>query len=1088
MVAIVELFKLKTVHLLSLLLKTLLQHLKITTHYQKKETMRKLYLLLLLLLFSTPLLFSQRIITGVVTSSEDNSPLIGASVAVKGTSRGVLTSIDGNYSISASENETLVFSYVGMQPKSVVIGTQPKIDVQLQPDQKILEEVVITAMGVKTEKKKLNFAVQSVNADALTEGRQANFINGLQGKVSGISVTNSGGSPNSGSLLIIRGISSINPAQSNAPLYILDGVAFSGSVSDINPNDIENVTILKGAASAALYGQSGANGAVLITTKQGITGKIQVSLNSSFQRNDAVRLAQLQRKFGPGSLGFYSPSGIISSGGWGPPLDPAETIYDNVKNYFKTGFYQKYDLSINGATEKLKAYSSVSFSKDNGIIVNDYLKKINVLLKASYELNDKITLSALANITNDIYRGAGGFSSIYSWPINDDITKYQDKNFIRYLQLNEKEKAASPFSPLWSRYMDSSKNEDVRNILQGAISYKAFKNFEAIGRISYDVNTYSYDGYTTPRFDDSTILPNPPDRKDDKKYPNIDNDDAVRLRFEADTKEYYEMYYKSRFFNQKDYEKLDKDMLGTYSNSNSKSQLLTLQGVMTYKLPVLPDVNIDLLAGGEVKMYKGISSSLAGRDFIIPGIYSMANVNPKYSKGVDDARVDHREKRNGGIFSEIRADYKGIASLSITGRWDWTSTLTPEFNPYFYPSVTGGVIFSELFKLSNNWFSYGKIRGNWARVGKDTNSPYLFDKRYIQLSTLPDGGYGIDPTKATASLLRPEMTDSWEIGTELRFFNNKTRLDMAYYTTITDNQIVTVRVSPASGTILQTRNEGKVKNYGVEIQLDQDILKTRSFSWVASLNFGFNRGTVLSLPEDVVEIQGTQYGDVFPTAYLHGSTTALSGKDYLRTPDGKVIVNNEGYPKISPVKSVLIGNREPDFAMGLHNSFRYKSFSFGFLIDGRVGGDIYNHTSRGLWQNGQHKALEFYRGRQIVWDGVVQQPDGTYKQNTTPIVLDSKTITEYYAGVSSNFVEDGSYIRLNYLTLGYDLSSLVKNKYISGLRLSVTGSNLLLFTKYTGSDPQINANTSSGGMGGMGIDNYAVPSTRGFNLTINATF
>ncbi|VBB48056.1 SusC/RagA family TonB-linked outer membrane protein [uncultured Paludibacter sp.] len=1048
--------------------------------------MRKLYVLFLSTFLSTALLFSQKTIIGVVTSSEDNSPLIGVSVTVKGTTRGVLTNIDGNYSISASSNEKLVFSYIGMQPQEISIGNQSVINVVLTPDSKVLEEVVVTAMGIKTEKKKLNFAVQSVNSDALTEGQQANFINGLQGKVSGINVTQSGGSPNSGSLLIIRGISSINPSQSNAPLYILDGVAFSGAVSDINPNDIESVTVLKGAAAAALYGQSGANGAVMITTKQAQSGKTSVSANVSFQRNDAVRTPKLQTKYGPGALGFYRPSESGGYGGWGPPLSVGEQTYDNVKNYFRPGYYQKYDVSVSGGTEKVKGYSSVFYSKDNGIIVNDYLNKVGVLLKGSYDVSKKVTLSALANITNDTYRGGSGVSSVYSWPINDDIRNYMEDGLIRYRYLSENEKAASPISPLWSRYMDYGKNEEVHNIIQGSINYRAFKNFEAIGRVIYDVNTYNYDGYTTPRFDDSVILSNPPDPTDTLKYKGIGDNPDIQARFDADTKEYYEMYYKSRYLNQKDYEKIDKNLLGTYSSSNSKSQLLTALAVLTYKVPLQNDINIDLLAGGEVKMRKTISSSITGRDFIIPGVYSISNVSE--IQGVKDIDVNHSERRNGGLFGEIRGDYKGLASLSITSRWDWSSTLTQEFNPYFYPSITGGLIFSELFKLSNKWFSYGKLRGNWARVGKDTPSPYLFDRRFVQLPTLPDGGYGIDPTKSTAGILRPEMTDSWEIGLETRYFESKTRLDVAYYSTFTDNQIVTVRVSPASGTILQTRNEGSVKNYGVEIQLEQDIIKTRDFQWISMLNFGFNRGKVVSLPEDIVEIQGTQYSDVFPTAYLHGSTTAISGKDYLRTKDGKVIVNSEGYPKINPTKSVLIGDREPDFSMGLHNSLHYKKLSLAFLFDGRKGGDIYNNTARGLWGNGMHKALEFYRGRQVVWDGVVEQSDGTYKQNTTPIVLDSKTITEYYAGVSSNFIEDGSYIRLNYVTLGYDFTSLVRGKIISGLKLSLTGSNLLLLTKYTGSDPQINANTSSGGTGGMGIDNYPVPNTRGFNLTINASF
>jgi hypothetical protein len=365
----------------------------------------------------------------------------------------------------------------------------------------------------------------------------------------------------------------------------------------------------------------------------------------------------------------------------------------------------------------------------------------------------------------------------------------------------------------------------------------------------------------------------------------------------------------------------------------------------------------------------------------------------------------------------------------------------------------------------------------------------LFDRKFTQYPTLPDGGYGADPSKSVASNLLPEISNSWEVGFDLRFFDNKTKLDIAYYSTQVDNQIVTVRVSPASGYILQTRNEGNIKNYGVEWTLEQQLLKKKNYSWTANLNFGLNRGKVVKLPDDIVEIQGTQYGDIFPTAYLNGSTTAISGKDYLRTPEGKVIVGEDGKPKINPTKSVIIGNREPDFLLGLSSTFKYKDASLSFLLDGRKGGDLVNVTGRGLWSAGQHKSLEFYRGRQIVWDGVVEQADGTFTQNKTPIVLDYRTITESFAGVSSNFIEDGSYIRLSYVTLSYNLSKLLKKtSSIKGLSCSLTGSNLFLITKYTGADPQTNANTSAGGTGSMGIDNYPVPNTRGINFTLNANF
>ena len=332
------------------------------------------------------------------------------------------------------------------------------------------------------------------------------------------------------------------------------------------------------------------------------------------------------------------------------------------------------------------------------------------------------------------------------------------------------------------------------------------------------------------------------------------------------------------------------------------------------------------------------------------------------------------------------------------------------------------------------------------------------------------------------------MTSSWEVGADLRFFDSRTRLDVAWYSTTVDNQIVTVRVSPTSGTILQTRNEGSIENKGLELTLSQDILRTKDFNWSVTANYSFNRGKVLYLPDGVSEIQGTQYGDIFPTAYLNGSTTAISGKDYERTPDGQIVCDEQGYPIVSAAKGNLIGNREPDWLLGLGSNFTWKDLSVSFLFDGRKGGDVVNVTRRGLNGNGMENLLTKYRNHEAVIKGVVKQADGSYVPNTTPIVIDSRFISTYYNSVSSNFIEDGSYIRLSYVTVGYDLSRLLSKKCpIKGLKVSATGRNLFLLTKYTGSDPQILAGTG-GGTGSAGIDNYSVPTTRSFNFSLSATF
>lgn len=523
----------------------------------------------------------------------------------------------------------------------------------------------------------------------------------------------------------------------------------------------------------------------------------------------------------------------------------------------------------------------------------------------------------------------------------------------------------------------------------------------------------------------------------------------------------------------------------------SSADQFTAQILGTYNYTFADDYTINILAGAEYKETTGSEIQLGGQSFELADFYSFMNTDLSYitTSSASDYRtyVSRYNQNKFGYFGELRFDYRGIAQVSATARYDGSSTLKQFGATYFYPSVTAGLIFSELFKIQNDWFSYGKLRGNWAKVGKDAPR-YRALATYKNWETFPDGGWGLDPTTAVGMNLEPEMTSSWEVGADLRFFDSRTRLDVAYYSTTVDNQIVTVRVSPASGTILQTRNEGSIENKGVEITLAQDILRMKDFDWTVTANFSLNRGKVKSLPSDVSEIQGTQYSDVYTSAYLGGSTTALTGRDYERTPDGQIIVDANGYPVISPQKSLLIGNREPDFLLGIGSSFRWKNLSVSFLFDGRCGGDVYNATRRGLVSAGMDNLLTKYRNHEVLVNGVVQQPDGSYAPNTTPVIFDSNFVNNYYHAVSTNFIEDGSYIRLSYLTLAYDFSKfLKKGSPLKGLKLSATGRNLFLLSKYTGSDPQILAGTG-GGTGSAGIDNYSVPTTRSFNFTLSATF
>ncbi len=1003
-----------------------------------------------------------RVITGTVVSESDNEPIIGATIMVKGTQRGIATDIDGKFAIDVNEGDVLSITNVGMLQQTVKIGKQQSLNIVMKEDSKVLGEIVVTAMGQTQEKKKLNFAVQSLNSDEISAGVSNNLASTLQGKVSGLQILSTGGSPNSAQTIQIRAISSINTSQNNEPLIIIDGVPVRGggsSLSDINPNDIESMSVLKGAAASALYGQEAANGVIMIVTKSGKDGKLQVTANATLEVSNATRVPEIQSSYAPGSKGFYVKN--AGSGGWGAPLAEGEAVYDNVGEFLKTGLLQKYDVSMTGGTQRANAYASVSYQKNDGVVPKDHKDQFNVFIKGQFNPSDKVKIQLTSSFKESTARGFGNaMSSIYGWGINKNMADYQtlegypnwEARYDHWEEVLPENRITAAVSPYFGRYNDRSETTSTRIMLNGQISYEPIKNLVITGKVSYDKGYSMYDAAVVPRF-----------RQSDFDDPNAS----------------YLADYAYKF--------------GSYTFQPSRSERFNAQGLITYQRELVSDFNVNVLLGVDWSNYKSLSSQLAGQRFMLEGdFYSFQNIDPTTFTNSSSSDyylyLTHSNWNKFGYFGELRFDYRSIAQVSVTGRLDGSSTLRQVDCTYFYPSVTAGLIFSELFKIQSNVFSYGKIRGNWAKVGKSC-TPYKFSDTFKNWSTFPDGGWGNDPTVGKALNLEPEMTKSWEIGADLRFFRNRTRLDVAYYSTTVDNQIVTVRVSPAAGQILQTRNEGSVENYGIEATLAQDIFKTKDFDWTVTANFSLNRGKVKSLPDQIKQIDGTNYGGIYPTAFLGGSSTGITGKDYVRDPEGNIVCNEDGYPLVNTSKQLYIGNREPDFMLGVGSSFRYRDLSVGFLFDGRCGGDVVNITGSSLISNGQHHLLDKYRNREVVFKGVVQNADGSYSPNTTPIILDQTFINTYFYPVSSNFIEDGSYIRLSYVTVGYDLSKLlVPNCPVKGLNVTLTGRNLFLLTKYSGSDPQVTESGSSYGSGSGGFDRYGVPKTRSFNISVKATF
>ncbi len=1035
---------------------------------------------LFLMLFSIVAFAVQaRTVTGTVTDP-DGEPALGASVTIKGHKTGVSTDLDGKYSINVpDDNTSLVFSLVGAKPQTVKVGTRSVVDVTLSSDAEMLKDVVVTAMGQSQAKSKLNFGVQELKSDEVLAGQTANIANSLQGKVAGLQVSNSGGSPNSASQIIIRAVSSINIAQSNEPLIVLDGMPIRGGASamgDINASDIESMSVLKGAAASALYGQEGANGVILITTKSGKDGKVNVTVNGGWEFSNVLHTPRIQDIYIGGANGIYTPN---ATGSWGPKMGEGDTYYDNLGKFLGTGFMQKYDISLSGGNEKYSAYASANYMDNEGVVPNDYKKRIGVFVKGEFNPSKTVKIMLSTNFIDNKSRGFGNsMSTVYGWAINKDMSDYKLENGLpnwanRYDDwdlLTNDQRVNATLSPYYGRYMDKSETESSRVIVNGSVQWEPIKNLTLTGKVNYDKGWSSYESSTVPRY-----------QGNDKEFifdPVYDaNGVQTGTEFPKDIQEAFDQ------------------RMGSYCFQPSRSERFTAQALANYYWKINDNFNLNFFAGAEYSQSKSYSAGLGGYHFMLNGDFiSMNNLDNKYlkyGKGDYNVFLNHAQRNKYGYFGEIRFDYKNVIQASVTGRLDGSSTLRQaKTTSYFYPSFTGGIIFTELFKIQSPVFNYGKIRGNWAKVGKDAPANQ-FSSNYKQWSTFPDGGYGVDPTLSRAITLEPEMTKSWEVGLDLRFFNNRTRLDVAYYSTTVDNQIVTVRVSPSSGTILQTRNEGSIENHGLELTANQTIMQTKDINWTAVLNFSFNRGKVKTLPEDVAHIQGGQYGDIYTVARLNESTTGLAGNVYEKSPAGDILIDEQGYPRISSLKEQYIGNREPDCLIGLGSTFSWKDASISFLLDGRVGGDVANVTGRGLMSNGMSAGLNNYRNHKVVFRGMVEQADGTYVPNTKAVILDQTTYNNYVSNVSENFIEDGSYLRLSYVTLAYDFANLMKRlgsrNPVKGLNVSVTGRNLFLLTKYTGADPQVMPSASNG-TGAMGIDNYSVPSLRSFNFNVKVTF
>lgn len=986
----------------------------------------------------------QRDVSGKVIGADDQLPLPGVTVAVKGSSQVTQTDIDGNYKIKVDNASVLVFTFIGMQTKEVIVGNNNTINVSLVQDSKSLNEVVVTALGIERDKRTLTYAVQNIKGDDIRESNQSNIINGLQGQIAGAQITSSGGSPGLPSEIILRGVSSLTG--DNQPLMIVDGIRVSNAstdgtvnrLADFNPEDIESISVLKGSAASALYGIDAGAGAIIITTKKGKIGKIQINGGYKSFLETVGKTPEQQKIYTNGLGGTFDESSISS---WGRKFRSDELIYDNIDRFFETGLINDVNFNVNGGSEGFNYYMSGNYRDGSSIIPNTESQKISFLIKGTAKLAKNLDLTASANyIKNDIQEGivggsSGGYAnSIYNYPLRYDIKRYQYENgdpYYEYFENLGADDETARISPMWGVMKNPRNTGTQRIVVNGFLNYKPLDWINLSYRIGQDYYNQNYSAITVPGTP---------------------------------------AYMNGRLYQSE----------GNYVNLTQ-----ILNG--SFDKQIVKDLRATLIVGATQEYYEGSRFSYTGENFLVPGIYSVNNIdrnNLTISEG-------NPRRRRYALYGDFKLDYKNMLSIGMTGRNDYTSTLSKENRSFYSPSFSGSFAFSELFENRNEWF--GKLRVGYAKVGKDAPI-YATNTNLVQYPGI-GGGFMNNATGGNINLV-PERTIETEYGLELKLFKNRLSVDASYYDKESRDQIITARVPLPTGFVIQTFNAGSLRNRGVEVSLNGSPIKNKNFDWNVTLNGWKNKSKMLEFPGQIEVFPytfGQPYSAAFAGSMLNMPVLGIIGTDYKKNSDGYTIIDNTGYPVINSEENRLyIGNREPKLNIGLLNKFRYKDFSLSFLWDFRFGGDIYNATRLGMISRGIAKDVGDYRDKQFVFNGVVEQPDGSFIKNTQEVVLDYAFFTNRYTPVGTNFVETVNWARVRYITLGYTVPKTLSNRLkVSRLSIELSAQNPILITNYSGGDPEVNsAGPNAGGGGGstMGVDYGAIPISRTYSLGLSVGF
>ncbi len=1025
-------------------------------------------------------------VRGTVTD-QAGEPIIGASIVIKGTTKGVVTDTDGRFAIDVSNGSTLEISCIGYEKRMVKVGAQRNVSITLAEDTKSLSDVVVTAMGIRKERKALGYAVTDMKADELMKNKNTNVINSLQGKVPGLNITQSSGAAGAGASIVMRGANSTAEGRSNQPLFVVDGIiydnstsvvgnsgtdgmtrnatTFSNRVMDINPEDIADISVLKGAAAAALYGSRAADGAIIITTKKGAEGTVKIDYSGKISASSATKLPEAQKQFG---RGYYADNGVFNDqtyNSWGKAYDGSETLYDNIGNFFRTGTVLDNNVSISGGSKNQSFFLSLSNYDQQGIVRKTGYNKTTVRFNGEQKFG-KLTVSA--NMTYSLSKtdktltsgglygsgGTGTMTALYSWPLQEDMSHYINEDGTKYRLFDGIWELANDMeNPYW--IINKDKMYDKTHRFTGALSanFKITNWWDVTARFGYD--NYTTDAYTY-------IAPG------------------------SVVKELYQN--------------------GRLSKSDYRYEYWSTN-VMTNLHKTFGDFDLGLMLGTTAEGTERLNQTHWGYDFVTPGTVSFTNIATS-NKFFTDATT---QKRMVGVYGEARASYKSLAYLTFTGRNDWSSTLPLDNRSYFYSSVSGALVFTELLP-KNDILSFGKIRASWAQVGKDADPYATLTYLTSPINYAGFTGVGNVYTKGNSSL-KPEIQTAWEIGAELRFLKGRLGVDWTYYHSSTKNQIAQPRLSNAGGYILMSINSGSVINKGMEVSITGKPFDGKDFKWESTLNFSYNKGRLGEFLDGVGMFYPTdaQFGSVKSASVPNGGNfMALVGTRFETEHDadgneiegGKYLVDpSTGLYKVHSGSNDVVGNREPKLIGGWNNTFTYKNLSLSFLLDFRLGGDVFNGTEQFMVSNGLSKLTTQNNRQSVTVDGINATTGEAYTQTyeAGKTYTFGKTtysgeamIQKYwsnYANNSYNFIQSVNWLKLRSISLSYDFTSLLRSHtIIKRLSANITGQNLLTWTNYKGMDPEVCTAGGTGGSGATGIDYCSVPSVRTFTFGVNITF